>query len=265
MLGVTLYLISVLCACGRQPSGLESMPEPTEARQTAAAILTPVAITLVPAPAEGTPTPSLRIMPTLPVRIGEEVATPISPTIPIPSSLGLENLVRQAKADLARRLAITDDQVDLVELKAVVWPDASLGCPQPGMMYAQVLTPGYRVVLEAKGESYPYHTDKRQEMVYCKSKVARPFLSSESTETVKLATEDLARRLSIPTDSIAVVAVIGQEFSPNAFYCRGTKERIAREESPAVRLGESILLSAEGREYEYHASDQTVIFCRQLR
>ena len=37
------------------------------------------------------------------------------------------------------------------------WPDASLGCPEPGMMYAQVLTPGILVVLSYGGELHRYH------------------------------------------------------------------------------------------------------------
>jgi hypothetical protein len=61
-----------------------------------------------------------------------------------------------------------------------------------------------------------------------------------------------------------VAAVIGQEFSTDAFNCRTAKERIAKEDPPQVVSGQSILLSALGRRYEYHASDQTVIFCRPL-
>jgi hypothetical protein len=79
-----------------------------------------------------------------------------------------------------------------------------------------------------------------------------------------MAREDLAQRLGISADTIFVVAVIYQEFSRNAFYCRTTKERISRDERSAVVSGESILLDAAGRTYEYHASDRTVIFCRQL-
>ncbi len=81
---------------------------------------------------------------------------------------------------------------------------------------------------------------------------------------VRLAKKDLGKRLSVSVDSITVVAVIGQEFSSDAFYCRATKERIARDPAPEVMSGESILLSAAGRRYEYHASGQTVIFCRPL-
>ena len=81
---------------------------------------------------------------------------------------------------------------------------------------------------------------------------------------VKQAKEDLAQRLGVSVDGITVGAVIGQEFSVDAFNCRTSKERIARDESPAVISGQSILLSASGRRYEYHASGQTVIFCRPL-
>ena len=47
-------------------------------------------------------------------------------------SPGLEPLVEKAKEDLAQRLSIEMEQISLLEAKAVVWPDASLGCPQPG-------------------------------------------------------------------------------------------------------------------------------------
>ena len=90
-------------------------------------------------------------------------------------------------------------------------------------------------------------------------------LGDESTdENVELARQDLAQRLRVSVDSITVTAVIGQEFSTDAFHCRTTKERIAKEEFPQVVSGYSILLSVSGRMYEYHASGQTVIFCQPL-
>jgi hypothetical protein len=87
---------------------------------------------------------------------------------------------------------------------------------------------------------------------------------SESTENVRLAKEDLAGRLRVSVDEITVVAVIGGEFSTDAFYCRASKGRIAKDASPEVISGVTILLSASGGRYEYHASDQTVVFCRPL-
>ena len=95
------------------------------------------------------------------------------------------------------------------------------------------------------------------------SPVSVPFDSSLQ-QLVTRAKEDLAKRLGVPIGSITVGAVIGQEFSTDAFYCRTSKDRIARDESPLVMSGQSILLSALAHRYEYHASDQTVIFCRPL-
>jgi hypothetical protein len=66
-------------------------------------------------------------------------------------------LVTAAVEDLAGRLGIEPDAVTVVEALAVTWPDGSLGCPQPGMMYTQVLVDGAFVLLEAGGKQYPYH------------------------------------------------------------------------------------------------------------
>jgi hypothetical protein len=78
-----------------------------------------------------------------------------------------EAAVRLSREDLARRLGIGAEEVRTVSLEGVEWRDASLGCPQPGMMYAQVITPGYRVVLEAEGVRYEYHTDWGRVVVLC--------------------------------------------------------------------------------------------------
>jgi hypothetical protein len=63
----------------------------------------------------------------------------------------------QAKKDLAAQLAIPADAIKVLEGGEAMWPDASLGMPEPGEMYAQMLTEGFRVVLEAAGKTYEYH------------------------------------------------------------------------------------------------------------
>ena len=48
------------------------------------------------------------------------------------------------------------------------WSDASLGCPQEGMGYAQVITPGHKVVFDLAGTSYAVHTNSDgSHMVVC--------------------------------------------------------------------------------------------------
>ena len=69
----------------------------------------------------------------------------------------LERQVLAAKAELARRLGVSPDDIEVVDAREVTWPDASVGCPEPGMMYAQVLTPGVLIVLSAQGEQIRFH------------------------------------------------------------------------------------------------------------
>jgi len=82
---------------------------------------------------------------------------------------GAERAVEQAKEDLACRRGIDKSNIGVVAVEAVNWPDTSLGCPQPDMMYAQVITPGYRILLSYADETYVYHTDRGSRVVYCQS------------------------------------------------------------------------------------------------
>jgi hypothetical protein len=62
---------------------------------------------------------------------------------------------------VATAQAISPDALTLVSVEAVEWPSAALGCPQPEMVYAAVITPGYRIVLETEDARYVVHTDSR--------------------------------------------------------------------------------------------------------
>jgi hypothetical protein len=66
-------------------------------------------------------------------------------------------LVDEAIDDLARRLAIDRSGVAVIEVRAVVWPDGSLGCPRPGMMYPQVQQDGILIRLRAQAREFSYH------------------------------------------------------------------------------------------------------------
>ena len=68
---------------------------------------------------------------------------------------------RRAADFLAGELGVAAADLEVVSATAITWPDASLGCPQPGMMYAQVLTPGYLVVIrDAGGAERRVHTNE---------------------------------------------------------------------------------------------------------
>ncbi|OGO40286.1 MAG: hypothetical protein A2Z04_05280 [Chloroflexi bacterium RBG_16_57_9] len=79
-----------------------------------------------------------------------------------------ETASQAAQAELARRLNVSAEQIQVVSIESVEWPDASLGCPQPGQMYIQVITPGYKVTLSAAGQRYEVHTDLKGRAVMCR-------------------------------------------------------------------------------------------------
>lgn len=95
--------------------------------------------------------------------IGTVVAVP-TPAAATPGAGGTpvnENpAVQAAIADLAKQRGADPARISVVTVEAVEWPDAGLGCPQPGRAYAQVITPGYRVTLGLDGQSFRYHTNR---------------------------------------------------------------------------------------------------------
>lgn len=87
--------------------------------------------------------------------------TDVSPVSPIAPDAQPDSEIEEAAVSyLADELDISPQAIDLLEVEAVEWSDASLGCPKEGQMYAQVVTPGYRMLLEAEGETYELHTDR---------------------------------------------------------------------------------------------------------
>ncbi len=99
----------------------------------------------------------------------DRVAVPArpAPTVQAPPP-SPEPLIALATADAARRTGTGPSDVRIVRIEAREWPDRSLGCPRPGMGYAQAITPGYLIVADAGGRQLKYHTDHAQ-VVLCTS------------------------------------------------------------------------------------------------
>ncbi len=66
----------------------------------------------------------------------------------------------QARAAAASALSTSLISVAIVSAEQEEWPDACMGLPEPLEVCAQVITPGYRVVLQAEGQQVTYRTDE---------------------------------------------------------------------------------------------------------
>lgn len=76
-------------------------------------------------------------------------------------------VVQRVREDLATRLGIDISEITAVETDNVEWSDSALGCPAEGYIYAQVITPGIFIALEASGQPYNYHADLNGNFVLC--------------------------------------------------------------------------------------------------
>lgn len=105
-----------------------------------------------------------------PIVIREIVLTPtvaveyVKPVELMPSQTPVDSTdypsaVIAAMAHLSARLGIPEKVISVVEFNYIEWPDACLGVSKPGTMCAQMVTPGYTIILSADNKKYEYHTD----------------------------------------------------------------------------------------------------------
>ena len=113
---------------------------------------TPVIETMVPPTAPPIPTPS---------------PATADPTEAPPELSPLRIMAAPAIEDLAGRLGVPADEIEVTFAAEVEWPDASVGCPAPDFGYAQVLTNGMKVTLQVGDATYDYHGRSPDDLFLC--------------------------------------------------------------------------------------------------
>lgn len=102
------------------------------------------------------------------------MAAPLPPTHGLPAEM-----LTAMQADAARRAGASEAAVRVASVQPVTWPDASIGCPQPGMAYAQLLVPGWRVMLDAGSQRLDYHAARGGRWLHCPPQQAQPPLTTQ--------------------------------------------------------------------------------------
>ncbi|HEV7643452.1 MAG TPA: hypothetical protein VGO50_05850 [Pyrinomonadaceae bacterium] len=77
-------------------------------------------------------------------------------------SFSKESAVTRAKTDLAERLGIDASSVKLLSAEDKDFPNSSLGAPVDDEMSAQMISSGWKIMLDANGKNYEYRADKYQ-------------------------------------------------------------------------------------------------------
>ncbi len=162
----TSLLVLVLAGCGSYQAGGKVLNSPQLIPQESSSqrpTLTPSEndTSLPPLPA---PTIGL-------VVITNTTATPISPVSSI-SALTPDptfvDLIGRAKEDLANRLSVDVNRINILKVVPAAWPYDRLGCPPANTENAN--TPGFQILLMVNDEVYAYHTDGKDLIGLCSVK-----------------------------------------------------------------------------------------------
>lgn len=79
-----------------------------------------------------------------------------------------------ARKDLAKRLDLDLEEVQLSGMTPVTWRSGALGCPQANKQYTQALVPGVLIMLRVGNTPYRYHAIPGGEPFYCPDSMAEP-------------------------------------------------------------------------------------------
>jgi hypothetical protein len=174
---------------------------------------------------------------------------------------GTKEAVRLAEQALSARLGVGAEALSLEGAEAVDWPDASLGCPEKGMVYAQVVTPGYKLSLAHAGVSYAVHVGAGRAVVCDQPQRSR----RESVEAARAAAQagnrargELARALGVETSAIKILRVrpASAPLADGEPEC-SVEPAAEGPESPSFRVD----LEVQGRRHVYAVSGDRARAC----
>ena len=77
-------------------------------------------------------------------------------------AISKEEAISQARADLARRLGISEGEIREDSVEQTDFPDMALGAPVEDEMSGMMITPGWRIRLRAGGETHEYRASRNQ-------------------------------------------------------------------------------------------------------
>ncbi len=109
-----------------------------------------------------TPAPATEVATTPASAATEAPTTTATGVSAAPAGATLEAGSVEAKAAevLSRRVGTDLSKLTLTAKDEQEWPNPGLGCPKEGVMYTQVITPGFKLTYTDGAKTYEVHTDQ---------------------------------------------------------------------------------------------------------
>ncbi|NDJ52193.1 MAG: hypothetical protein GYB68_03800 [Chloroflexi bacterium] len=190
-------------------------------------------------------------------------ATPIIEATPTPVVSTVEAAQDVAIQTLAVQLNVGADTITVSQPPLPVqWTDSSLGCPQTGQTYTQVITPGYVVILTVGQVEYQVHTDLGGRAVVCETRSEDGQTSGGPdpivVEFIEQARADLAESLGVGLDEVILVSSEAVDWPDSRLGCGDPSDE---ELVDVLTPGYRIILAAGEQRYNYHANQSRIFLC----
>lgn len=191
---------------------------------------------------------------------GCSAAEPVSDNTRAVLDAEQQGITERAVAVLADQLEVPVSTVTVNSVRAVTWRDTSIGCPEPGVAYGQVLTPGHQVTLQAGDSTHSVHLANGKAFVCQRSKARRDATTAADVEWLEIAGKaraDLASKVGTSPDKIRVMNAGRRVWSSTALGCddpRGTAMAVPVD-------GWVITLRYGDRDFTYHTDSARVLPC----
>jgi hypothetical protein len=170
------------------------------------------------------------------------------------------DIARRAAEVLAEELGVPISEIQVDTVRAVEWRDSSIGCPQPGQAYLQVITPGHKITLRHGGRIHTVHEAGGRAFV-CRQR-KDPTRPTGQIDLVwgpqaLVARSDLAERLGVAPESIIIAGATKTRFPDAGLDC----PEPGVEYAPDERDGFVLRLRHGGRNYTYHTDLERTVMC----
>jgi hypothetical protein len=160
-----------------------------------------------------------------------------------------------ARRTLADKLSVPMDRIKVVNVSPAEWRDSSLGCPERGMMYSQVLTSGYKVTLRDAGREHVVHVAGTQAVIcgsQTDSKLSPASVIAASLKAGDAVRAALAARLGMDASRVRVIST--RPAKSDARPCAA---------APPEPAGSAFIVDAQAdaRTYRYYTDDAVTVSC----
>lgn len=115
--------------------------------------------------------------------------------------LQIDRLVLAACKMICETRNVGMGDLELISLEAQVWPDSSLGLPQPAVLYSPAITAGYVLSIGLGPDTYVFHTSMQGPPICPDLLLPQPL--DENHPLVANAMLDLAEKLKVNYSEIA--------------------------------------------------------------